>query len=160
MSLPPGYTLRPATPEDAGLIATQREAMFVEMGSDPARLAAVRDTGAAWHRAALENGRYLGLLLEHGGQVVAGTGILWTDFPPNADTASTARAYLLNVYVSPEHRGRRLARALVQAALAECRARDVDIVTLTASEAGRPTYEALGFRPQAEYRLLLKEVPA
>lgn len=43
----------------------------------------------------------------------------------------------------------------MQAALAECRARGVDIVTLTASDAGRPTYEALGFTPQAELKLLL-----
>ena len=67
------------------------------------------------------------------------------------------RAYLLNVYVSPPHRGRALARTLVQVALTECRKRGIDIVTLTASEAGRPTYERLGFGVQSEMKLLLTE---
>lgn len=155
-ALPPHCTLRLATPADAALIQAQRDAMFVDMGSDPARLAAVHDAGVAWHARTLAAGTYTGLLVEGGGEVIAGAGILWTDLPPNADTTATTRAYVLNVYVQPAQRGQRLARALMQAALAECRARGVDIVTLTASDAGRPTYEALGFTPQAELKLLLK----
>lgn len=156
MTLPPGYALRPATVRDAALIQSQRTAMFTDMGSDVAGLARVHEAGAAWHARMLACGAYTGLLIESGGKVVAGAGVLWNDFPPNADTDSSVRAYVLNVYVRPEHRGRRLARTLMQAALAECRARGVDIVTLTASDAGRPTYEALGFTPQAELKLLLK----
>ncbi|MBB5378337.1 GNAT superfamily N-acetyltransferase [Deinococcus metalli] len=157
MSWPPGYTLRPATVHDAALIQTQRTAMFTEMGSDPAGLARAHDAGVGWHRRALASGRYTGLLVEAGGDVVAGAGVLWNDFPPNADTTSLVRAYVLNVYVHPDHRGHALARQLVEAVLAECRARGVSIVTLTASEAGRPTYERLGFVPQAELRLVLPE---
>lgn len=163
MTLPAGFTLRPATPADAATIQAQRDAMFVDMGSDPARLAAVHDAGVAWHTRTLAAGTYTGLLVEHGegghrGEVIAGAGILWTDLPPNADTAATTRAYVLNVYVQPAQRGQRLGRALIQAALAECRVRGVDIVTLTASDAGRPTYEALGFVPQREMKLLLPPV--
>ncbi|WP_295821151.1 GNAT family N-acetyltransferase [uncultured Deinococcus sp.] len=161
MTLPPGYTLRPATVHDAALIQSQRTAMFTDMGSDPAKLVQVHDAGVAWHRRMLAGGGYTGLLVEHSGDVVAGAGILWKDFPPNADTDSTVRAYLLNVYVVPDHRGHALARHLVEAALDECRARGVNTVTLTASDAGRPTYERLGFVPQKEMKLLIPgEVPA
>ena len=38
VTLPPGYTLRPATVHDAALIQSQRTAMFTDMGSDPAKL--------------------------------------------------------------------------------------------------------------------------
>ncbi|WP_291430107.1 GNAT family N-acetyltransferase [Deinococcus sp.] len=158
MTLPAGFTLRLATPADAALIQSQRTAMFTDMGSDAAGLKRVYEAGAAWHARMLACGAYTGLLVESGGEVIAGVGILWTDLPPNADTDSSVRAYVLNVYVRPEHRGRRLARTLMQAALAECRARGVDIVTLTASDAGRPTYEALGFVPQREMKLLLPPV--
>ncbi|GAA5437080.1 GNAT family N-acetyltransferase [Deinococcus aquaticus] len=158
MTLPAGFTLRPATVRDAALIQSQRTAMFTDMGSDAAGLARVHEAGAAWHARMLACGAYTGLLVESGGEVVAGAGILWTDLPPNADTAATTRAYVLNVYVQPAQRGRRLARTLMEAALAECRARGVDIVTLTASNAGRPTYEALGFVPQREMKLLLPPV--
>ncbi|WP_230286557.1 GNAT family N-acetyltransferase [Deinococcus sp. 12RED42] len=160
MTLPPGYALRPATVRDAALIQSQRTAMFTDMGSDVAGLARVHEAGAAWHARMLACGAYTGLLIESGGEVIAGAGILWTDLPPNADTTATTRAYVLNVYVQPAQRGQRLARALMQAALAECRARGVDIVTLTASDAGRPTYEALGFTPQAELKLLLTGGPS
>lgn len=157
MTLPP-YTLRPATVHDAALIQSQRTAMFTDMGSDPAKLAAVHDAGVAWHRRMLAAGTYTGFLIEHGGGVVAGAGVLWNDFPPNADTESLVRAYLLNVYVRPEHRGHALARVMVEAALDECRARGVNTVTLTASDAGRPTYERLGFTPQKEMKLLIPAV--
>lgn len=155
MSLPPGSGLRPATVHDAALIQSHRTAMFTEMGSDPAKLAGVHELGVQWHRRMLASGRYSGLLAEAGGQVVAGVGLLWNDLPPNADTDGTVRAYLLNVYVEPAHRGQALARKLVQAALDECRSRGVEIVTLTASEAGRPTYERLGFVAVPEMKLRL-----
>ena len=157
MTLPTGYTFRPAGVADAELIQVQRTAMFTDMGSDPQRLARVHEQGVAWHRRMLATGAYTGLLVQCGVEVVAGAGILWTDFPPNADTDSLVRAYLLNVYVSPPHRGQALARTLVQATLTECRARGIDIVTLTASDAGRLTYERLGFGVQPEMKLLLTE---
>ena len=155
MSLSAGSTIRPATVADAALIQSHRDAMFTEMGSDPAKLARVHETGVQWHRRMLAGGRYTGLLVEAGGQVVAGVGILWNDLPPNADTDGTVRAYLMNVYVDPAHRGQALARTLTRSALDECAARGVDIVTLTASEAGRPTYERLGFVPVPEMKLLV-----
>ena len=160
MTLPPGYTLRSAGVADAQLIQAQREAMFTEMGEPVQRLERVRALGEQWLRSALAGGRYTGFLVESERQVVAGAGILWQDMPPNAQTACAVRAYLLNVYVSPEHRGQALARTLVQAALTGCRERGVDIVTLTASDAGRPTYERLGFVVQTEMNLLLSEQTA
>ena len=134
--------------------------MFTEMGEPVQRLERVRALGEQWLRSALAGGRYTGFLIETeqvetGHEVIAGAGLLWQDMPPNAQTEQVVRAYLLNVYVSPPHRGQALARTLVRAALTECRERGVDIVTLTASEAGRPTYERLGFVVQAEMKLLL-----
>lgn len=149
------YTLRPATVADAALIQRQRDAMFTDMGQEPARLAQVHGVGATWLRGALGRGLYTGVLAEAGAEVVAGAGVLWQDLPPNADTGLTVRAYVLNVYVRPDHRGRRLARRLVEHLLAECAARGVRLVSLHASEAGRPTYEALGFTPTNELRLTL-----
>ena len=157
MSLPYSYTLRVAGVADAQLIQSQREAMFTEMGEAVQRLERVRAVGEQWLHSALVGGRYTGFLVETGQEVIAGAGLLWQDMPPNAQTARAVRAYLLNVYVSPPHRGQALARTLVQVALTECRKRGIDIVTLTASEAGRPTYERLGFGVQSEMKLLLTE---
>ena len=155
MTLSTGYTLRAATVADAALIQRQRDAMFTDMGQEPARLAQVHGVGTAWLRGALGRGQYTGVLAQAGAEVVAGAGVLWQDLPPNVDSALTVRAYVLNVYVQPDHRGRKLARRLVEHLLDECAARGVRLVSLHASEAGRSTYEALGFTPSNELRLTL-----
>ncbi|THF68290.1 GNAT family N-acetyltransferase [Deinococcus sp. Arct2-2] len=155
MRLPAGYTLRRATPADAPLIQTQRDAMFVDMGKDPHKLQQVHTAALGWHRRMLQTGLYEGFLVESEGEVVAGAGLLWRDWPPNPDTTEQTRAYILNVYVQPPHRGKGLAQFLIEEMLAECALRGVHVVSLHASEAGRPIYERLGFRSNSEMELVL-----
>ncbi len=152
--------IRPATPADAETIARQRDAMFLDMGEDAAKLARVHDSSLAWHRRALASGLYTGFLAERDGEVasdevVGGAGLLWQDLPPNPDTPHHTRAYVMNVYVRPDQRGKGLARLLLERVLAECAAREVTLISLHASEAGRPLYEKLGFRPTNEMKLKL-----
>jgi len=154
--LPLGLTLRPAGHADAETIQSQRDAMFTDMGSDVARVQASSAPGLAWLRSALADGSYSGVLLEKGGNVVAGAGVLWQTLPPSPRTVTPLRAYILNVYVAPSQRGQGLARQLVQVLLGECRARGVEQVSLHASDAGRPTYEKLDFVPTNEMRLTLE----
>ena len=49
------------------------------------------------------------------------------------------------MYTEPEHRRRGLARRLMAEMIAWCRAAGLGSVSLHASDAGRPLYEALGF---------------
>ncbi len=156
MTLPSGLTLRSATAQDAETIQAQRDAMFTEMGSDVARVQASSAPSLAWLRAALEDGTYGGLLIERGGRVVAGAGVSWQILAPGPRTLTPLRAYIQNVYVAPEERAQGLARQLMQVLLAECRARGVEQVSLHASDAGRPTYEKLGFVSTNEMRLTLE----
>lgn len=156
MILPDGYSIRTATVQDAETIAGQRDAMFMDMGEQPENLAPAHAGSVIWHRQKLEGGAYSGFLIEHDGQVVAGAGILWNSMPPNPQTVNHTRAYVMNVYVAPAHRGQQLARMLLQTIHQECQRRGVNILTLTASDAGRPTYERLGYEPQAEMKLVLE----
>jgi GNAT superfamily N-acetyltransferase len=155
MTLPAGYMLRRATPADAATIQAQRDAMFVDMGKDPHDLLQVHADALSWHRRMLQTGLYEGFLLESEGEVVAGAGLLWRDWPPSAATTEQTRAYLMNVYVQPPHRGKGLAQFLIEDMLAECALRGVHIVSLHASEAGRPIYEKIGFRASPEMELVL-----
>lgn len=156
MEVADGFTLRPATLTDAETIQAQRDAMFTDMGSAPARVRAASASSLGWLRGALEGGDYSGVLIEVQGQVVAGAGVIWQALPPSPRTLSALRAYILNVYVVPEQRGQGLAAHLVQTLLTECAARGVDQVSLHASDAGRRTYEQLGFGPTSELRLTLE----
>lgn len=153
MTGPQGYTLRAATAGDAELIAAQRERMFIDMG---VRYTEAGARFAPWVQPRLQSGDYLGWLAEAGGAVVAGAGLLLLDWPPHFADPQPLRSYLLNVYVEPGHRGRGLARHLTEQAMAETRRRHIRVMSLHASEAGRPVYEKLGFAPTNELRIVLE----
>lgn len=145
--------LRRATPDDAALISHHRDSMFLDMGIDPAVVAAASEPGREWVAAALADGRYVGVLAEHDGEVVGGVGVCWLDLPPNMHTVVDRRRYILNMYVHPGARGHGLARLLLSEALSVCRASGVTAVSLHASDAGRGLYAAAGFVPTSEMRL-------
>ena len=86
---------------------------------------------------------------------MAGAGLLILDWPPHVIDPQPFRSYLLNVYTHPAHRGHGLARQLTEEAVAETRRRGIRIMSLHASEFGRPIYERLGFVPTNEMRLTL-----
>lgn len=157
MSLPDGFTLRPATLADAETIQKQRDALFTDTGSDPERVQAASAPGLGWLRGALEREIYSGVLIETEGQVVAGAGVIWQDLPPSPRNLASVRAYILNVYVVPPQRRQGLAQHLLRVLLAECASRGLEQVSLHASDAGKPTYLKLGFLPTNELRLLFAE---
>jgi GNAT superfamily N-acetyltransferase len=96
-------------------------------------------------------GVYLGWVVEDEGRVAASAGLLLIDWPPHPfHPTSDRRAYVLNVFVETEFRGRGLAHALLERCVAEARERGVGVVTLHASDAGRPIYEQMGFEPTSE----------
>ncbi|ULH14571.1 GNAT family N-acetyltransferase [Deinococcus sp. KNUC1210] len=150
---PTGYIRRPTVPADAAIIAAQREAMFTDMGVEYREEVA---QFTPWVERHLEAGKYVGWLFETGGEVVAGAGLLLLDWPPHFVDPQPLRSYLLNVYVHPDHRGQGLARQLTETAIAETRQRGIRILSLHASEFGRPLYEKLGFTSTNEMRLMLE----
>ncbi len=149
-------TLHYARPDDAALITQHRHRMFGDNAYTSEAALALSDAEfEPWVRARLEDGRYLGLLLEEVGQVIAGAGIFFADFPPHWMDPQPLRAYVLNVYTVPEHRGRGYAKQLMNSVLGECRQRNVPTIVLHASPLGRPIYEGLGFVATDEMMLRL-----
>lgn len=130
--------------------------MFAEMGygDDAAREAMAR---ATWPlvEAALRDGSYQGWLVEDGGRVVAGGGLTVVSFPPTPFDPSPQRAWILNMYTEPGYRRRGLAMQILQNIVAWCREQGLKQVFLHASDAGRPLYERVGFKPTTEMRLVL-----
>ena len=150
---------RTATPEDAALVAYFREAMLRGMGhGDAATLDAMSRGFTTWVEERLKNGVYLGWITEDEGRPVASAGLFLMDWPPHPlDPKGATRGYLLNVYVDPAYRRRRLAKELTRMAMDECAKRGVAMMTLHASDAGRPVYEGLGFTPGNEMQRRIAE---
>jgi hypothetical protein len=95
------YEFRPATREDAAIIAVQRHRMFLAMNhADDEHLRQAIGHFLPWVREAITRGTYLGHLATIGHEVAAGAGMLVQDWPPgprdppaptrNAGTSSTS----------------------------------------------------------------------
>jgi GNAT superfamily N-acetyltransferase len=155
----PSYTaemeIRLANAEDARLIAAHRRAMFAAMeAADDAVLTTMESASIPWTEYMILEGRYLGWIASDGERPVASAGMFLLDWPPHPfDPEGTVRGYLLNVFVDPAYRKRGLARELVRMCLAEAKRRGIRVVTLHASDAGKPLYEELGFAMTNEMRL-------
>ena len=117
------YQIRAATPADAAVITHHRRRMFVDAGRQDNRvLDVMAEHFKPWVETRLADGRYLGWLTSENGTVVAGAGLIVLDWPPHPlDPRQDKRGYLLNVYVEPEHRRKKLASQLIDQALAEAR---------------------------------------
>ena len=152
----PEFHIRPATVNDAALIAHHRRAMFADMGfADTARLEAMEAEFTVWVRERLERNVYLGWFVMDGETVVAGAGLWLMDWPPHIIGAKAQRGNILNVYTQPAYRRRGLARQLMNVILDWCQANGVETVILHASNEGRALYESLGFKATNEMRIQL-----
>jgi len=145
---------RRATPADAELIGRQRVRMFIDAGlGEQANFPSMAEKFLAWLRPKLEDGTYLGWIVEEDGTPLAGCGMWIMDFPPNIRDEEPHRAYLMNFYVAPELRRRGIARDLLALSVAEAKSRRIKIVTLHASKFGKPLYEQNGFAMSNEMML-------
>ncbi|MGO9275453.1 MAG: GNAT family N-acetyltransferase [Terriglobia bacterium] len=150
--------IREAAAADLEVILHHRRAMFHEMGhTDTAGLEAMLAAARAYYAQGLRDGSYRGwLALDGGGRVIGGGGIGLIPWPPHPQYPHPQRATIFNVYTEPEARRRGVARCLMQVMIEWCREQQFPWVHLHASEYGRPLYEAMGFAPTNEMRLLLE----
>lgn len=148
--------LRPAGPGDLDIILRHRREMFREMGGDYARgLEAFEPASRSYFECALRDGSYYGVFGEVDGTTVAGGGVVIAPWPGSPLNFDPRRAWILNVYVEPEHRGQGYARAVMASLIEWCRSQGFRCVSLHSSEEGRALYHKLGFRNTNEMRLVL-----
>lgn len=130
--------------------------MFREMGGKYRdSLAQFESASRRYFKDGLRDGTYFGLLAELTGAIVGGGGVVIANWPGSPLNFEPKRAWILNIYVEPQHRRQGLARAITEALIDWCRQNDFGSVALHASEYGRGLYEKLGFRPTNEMRLRL-----
>jgi GNAT superfamily N-acetyltransferase len=150
--------IREAGPEDLKHLVHHRRAMFEEMGfRDAAVLSQVEDSSREYFSEALRTGTYKAWVAEDAnGSVVGGGGIVIAGWPGYPGENLAKRAWILNMYTEPEARRCGVANKLLKVILDWCRAAGFRSVSLHASPAGRPLYEAAGFQPTNEMRVTLR----
>src|SRR5262249_51914614 len=141
------YQVREATLADADVLVHHRVAMFTDMGRS-FDADEVRRAFRVWLAEMMQAGVYHAWLIEDRatGAVVAGGGLSILAWPPGPSYPDDRLAFVYNVYVEPTHRRQGLARQVMAAIHAFCRANRIGSIALNASVDGQPLYESLGYR--------------
>ena len=157
------FTVRAATVADTLLVVRHRVEMFRDMGrlKDEVAAAAVRAASECVVREWLEAGTYLGWLASpagHPAEVAGGAGLhLRPMLPrPGLDGTGVVRgpeAYVMNVFVERMWRRKGVAALLMELVVTHARESGLKVISLHASDEGRPLYTRLGFVPTNEMRL-------
>jgi GNAT superfamily N-acetyltransferase len=148
------YTVRRATVADADVLVRHRIKMFEDMGimsSPDPKEAEVAAAFRAWLEDLMPIGHYVGWVIEAvgaagEGAIVAGGGATLIPWPPGPRYPGTRLAFVYNVYTEPDHRGRGLARMVMDTIHTFCRDEGIDSLALNASTFGQPLYESIGYR--------------
>jgi GNAT superfamily N-acetyltransferase len=143
-------TLRSATIQDLPVIVELKLAMFAEAGlSEQLADQATAIIRQDYQQLYAEN-RARHYVVEQDGVIVAMTGAFLKSDLPFSYYKTPVYGFIGDVYTRPIHRGQGFARRLNQHALGWLKTRGASMVRLLATEAGRPLYEALGFKPSGE----------
>jgi GNAT superfamily N-acetyltransferase len=152
------FVIREGRRDELAVVVYHRRRMFEEMGyTEPRQLAALDASGTEFFGKALAEGTYRAWFAEADGAVIAGGGVLILPFQPGPRDPRPERPWIVNVFTEPEYRGKGLARVLMTEMVDWCRAEGFTVVSLHASDAGRPIYAGMGFLPTNEMRLRLVE---
>jgi ribosomal protein S18 acetylase RimI-like enzyme len=143
---------RPVSTSDLELVCHHREEMFREAGGvTEDALNTMTVHFRAWLAPRLKDGSYFGFIAEDGEVPVAGIGLVILPWPPHPfHPAGDSRGYILNVYVEPSHRRRKIGELLMTRGEEELRRRGMSFAVLHATEAGRALYETLSWAPTTE----------
>ena len=135
---------REATRADSRWILHHRIEMFTDMGLDHEYIyETARLTEEYLEKDWTQDYRYF--LIEDEGEVIAGCGISPFMIPPQVSQKTGVYAYLSNMFVERQHRGKGVGRTLLRHVLDVCRRDGIGFLFLHASDDGLPLYESQGF---------------
>lgn len=95
---------------------------------------------------------FVAWLAETEGRVAAAAFLVISEKPANPSFITGKTGTVMNVLTYPEYRRRGIATELIKRLIDEARERGLSYVELSATEAGKPLYEKLGFvETQSQY---------
>ena len=143
----PDITIRQAGPADLDLLIRWRMEVLHCVFSIPADAdtTELRQANLDYYTKALADGSHIACFASIDGQTIGCGGVCLYDEMPSPDNPTGHCAYLMNIYVRPEHRGRGVAKRIVRWLVGAALSRGIKKIYLETSEAGRLLYEVLGF---------------
>ncbi len=151
------FKVRCATVEDVDILVRHRLSMWGDIHPEfGVPLPGTEERTRRWISDKLSAGKLIGLIAAAQGGEVVGSGCIWIrEQPPLPMTPLLEVPYIMSLFTEVGFRRMGVARLIMETAVSWCRSRGYDRVNLDASEAGKPLYESLGFRPGFSMRLIL-----
>ena len=139
--------IRLAVPADIPQLCKLRLAYFdEEFGTLPAdKTAAIKAHLPAYFTAHLGRDCIAAAAEAEDGTLVSNALLTVIEKPANPFFPCGRSGYVLGVFTEPEYRGQGLATQIMTLILQEAKRLQLDTVTLSASDMGKPIYEKLGF---------------
>ena len=145
--------IRVATLSDLSQVVRLRMCLFSESsnGMSPSENEATEQANRMFFQQNLDSPLSRTWVAEIERNIVAIGTLAYFVRPPHPRNLSGKEAYLLNMYTLPEYRKRGLASEIVSEAMSYAQREGLKRIWLHASDAGRPVYEAAGFRTSTAY---------
>lgn len=156
MQLPTSVSIERATASDIEAVVELKLAMFVESGRSHLLPEDRRAMVAQDYEAMYAEDSAAHFVVRRSGAIISCAGAFLKSDLPYRYFTPPFYGFVGDVYTVPVARGAGLAKLLSEAAVAWLKSRGARTIRLLASEAARPIYISMGFRPTDEMVLHVK----
>lgn len=113
--------------------------------SDDVDMSDVKRESYDYYKEALTNDNHIAYLVFNGKEFVGVGGISFFKVMPTFHNPTGRKAYIMNMYTSPEYRRQGIAIKVLDLLVAEAKNRGIKAISLEATDMGKPLYERYGF---------------
>ncbi len=138
-------TYKKATLEDI-LTATRIEVLrAANKLSDDVDMSEVKKQSYDYYNKALRNGTHIAYLVFDKSRVIGAGGVSFFQVMPTYHNPSGKKAYIMNMYTSPEYRRKGIAYKVLDMLVKDAKSMGISAISLEATVMGLPLYEKYGF---------------
>ena len=141
------YTFKRATLDDIDLLVETRILVLRAANelSDDTDMSQVEISSREYYMRALKEERHIAYLVMREKEFVGAGGVSFYQVMPTYHNPSGEKAYIKNMYTSPEYRRKGIAMHTLDLLVWESKKKGIEYISLEATKAGRPLYEKFGF---------------
>ena len=141
------YTYKKATIEDIDELVRTRIIVLRAANklSDREDMSEVEKQSREYYKRALRTGEHIAYLVYDNEKFIGAGGVSFYQVMPTYHNPSGKKAYIMNMYTTPEYRRQGIACKTLDLLVTEAKEQGVLQIALEATEMGRPLYEKYGF---------------
>lgn len=138
---------RKATIEDLDVLVTTRIEVLRAANKLDASvdMSEVERQSRDYYSKAMVDGTHTAYLVFDEDKFVGAGGVSYYRVMPTYHNPSGEKAYIMNMYTTPDHRRQGIAYQTLDLLVQDARSRGITAISLEATEMGRPLYEKYGF---------------